>query len=307
MLGQIDASSRAGHASALEADWSKKTAMVLEATVPKPETTRPRCPTTESDCCRFSHCVCRGAGFEAYQLHGNVVALLRPFFRPRRKRKNNPFTPVEELENLNLKASKKLLERGLIVLHMQALHVSEQDSGWEAVADQAVGQESDVLDMNLDLYRHAEKKDLWLHVSYTELKKWLLVVTQLLPNHEKSQDGLLRLELPANPSFGFTFELFQESGLSFDDIWVMSVHSVVNGACPIRADEMTPNYVLVRSFASMPAALRVWQGSEKEAERRRRASATKRKRSGAQRGATDTSKPRSSSTSSCWVLVRSRV
>ena len=269
-IGQLSEKGTEGESKALEDAWADRTEMLSEGRGPMPLNSNPSCPVREGACCRFGYCVCRGRGLDAFELHRNLVTFLKPYFRPRRRSKKRPLTEVEQQQNKGLKAAKHNLERGYIVLRLQALSLPEQDAGWAGLAEVCEDGHEHTLDLELDVYRRSSKQEMWLHISYTELKLWLLAGTVLHPAPERSPPGMLRLELPLRPEFGMTFQLWGDSDLDFSSMWAMSVYRIIDGEMPMRKEDMAPNHVYVEKVPNMPAALRIWQGSE--AERRRRAS-----------------------------------
>jgi hypothetical protein len=114
----------------------------------------------------------------------------------------------------------------------------------------------------------------WLHLGYANLKTWALGVL-LLHDHgvDNIHGSLLHTLTVAGRDGFFSTSINMFSELPWQDTMQVQLYQIVDPACALSFEELTPDTVFVRALTDIVAGC-VWKGAREE-DRRLRAGATK--------------------------------
>ena len=223
-------------------------------------------------CEQFGLCVCRGNGARALEFHRRFTALLRPYFTPPRKRKDQTLSADQKARRSELLGNRRLLTQGFLVArlclkieHKQVADTSlaqERTSNWARVAARA----SVSALCNTDL----EDAEIWLHLGYVNFRNWFfsgLLLKRAGTVETAEGVRLTRLEVDPEARFDWCLPLFHK--VQFELPCFLQLHQIFSDEASLTDREMKPDWVLVSEFAAVPG-FRVWKGEAEEAQDRAR-------------------------------------
>ena len=259
--------------------WEKVNFLyVHEDQEPIPSTT-----SSQQLCVQLGMCVCSGIGLQALSFHKRLTSFLRPFFTPKRRRsKKDPvtgkrveieLTGTEKQKQIALKAQKRLMDEGFVVIKIEQannLHAdsffegfeSLMGSSWAKLAADCLQDDRVACAPSSSAHDHASSKACWFYCGHVNYNNWFLCLMPLKPVGEPNQAGLQRLEVFDRVKPQMSVHTFAEH-FDFDVAWNLKMYTIESATCELSLDEMYPNWVLVREYTSFPAC-QAWRGWAEE-------------------------------------------
>ena len=258
--------------AALFREWQGMNDMLVHDEQPALLDNRQHLP---SRCNQMGMCICEPPGVKAWLFHGRLTSCLKPFFTPKRQRRQRDsngrmvaveLPAAEKPKQAKLKLNRQLLQDGFIVVR---LDVSESKPEARAEGDSAESQgfvhrswrklSDRSLSSGADDDSESSPHTVWFHLGHVNYSTWALGLLKLYQLGGPDEQGYLKLDCGSPCEASHSLRMLVASKVDMDLRWKSTVYTIVSNGDLLEREAMCPDWVLVKEFLDVPSAL-FWQG-----------------------------------------------